>query len=209
MAVRDFRDGEGRPWRAWDVTPEAIHPQTKAEDYLAECFQGGWLVFETEDGSGKRRLCPLPFGWEQRSDSDLEALLARAEVLRPRNEARATRLELPADVPPVMPVEVARELPRDAEGDIDMRYLGVVRSFAYPGGRIWKATVARATDDGPFVLRFTSGSSVIDFPEWPPDWADFTDAQLSELLRHGIPVEDKRTAELPLRRYDDPRRMEN
>ena len=30
-------------------------------------------VFETPDGSSKRRLCPLPFGWEHRSDADLEA----------------------------------------------------------------------------------------------------------------------------------------
>lgn len=208
MAVREFHDLEGRQWRVWDVTPESIHPQTKAEDYLAECFQGGWLVFESCDGAAKRRLCPLPFGWEHRSEADMEALLARAEVLRPREAARAHRLDLPADVPPVMPSDAASELPRTPAGDIDMAYLGVIRSFAYPGGRIWKASVARPVEDGPLVLRFSSGSSIIDFRDWPADWADFTDAQLCELLRQGAPLEDMRTAEIPLRRYSDPRRME-
>ena len=209
MSVRDFSDSAGRQWRVWDVTPESIHPQTKAEDYLAECFQGGWLVFETPDGSAKRRLCPLPFGWEHRSDSDLEALMARAEVLRPRSEARAWRTQAPADLPPIVPTGSLADIPRDSAGDIDMNYLGVVRSFAYPGGRIWKASVARSMDDGPLVLRFSSGASVIDFAEWPSDWSDFTDAQLCELLRQGEPLEDRRTASPPLRRYDDPRRMEN
>ena len=208
MAVREFNDRQGRQWRVWDVTPESIHPQTKAEDYLAECFQGGWLVFESCDGMAKRRLCPLPFGWEHRADADIEALLARAEVLRPRTEAREKRLDTPADVPPVVPPESIGDIPRTEAGDMDMNYLGVVRSFAYPGGRIWKATVARPVDDGAPVLRFSSGSSAIDFRDWPHDWADFTDAQLCELLRQGAPVQDLRTAELPLRRYDDPRRME-
>lgn len=209
MAVREFTDGAGRQWRAWDVTPDSIHPQTKVEDFLAECFQGGWLVFETPDGAGKRRLCPLPFGWEQRADADLEALLARAEVLRPREEARAWRVNAPADVPPIVPKHALGDIPRDAEGDVDMSYLGVVRSFAYPGGRIWRASVARLGEDDSLVLRFTSGSSAIDFVEWPAEWADFSDAQLCELLRQGIPAQDQRTAAPPLRRYDDPRRMAN
>ena len=53
------------------------------------------------------------------------------------------------------------------------------------------------------------GGYVIDFAEWPSDWSDFTDAQLCELLRQGDPLEDRRTASPPLRRYDDPRRLEN
>ena len=209
MSVRDFSDSAGRQWRVWDVTPEAIHPQTKAEDYLAECFQGGWLVFETSDGASKRRLCPLPFGWEHRSDSDLEALMRRAEVLRPRAEARTWRSNVPADIPPSVPKAALSDIPRDSAGDIDMNYLGVVRSFAYPGGRTWKASVARAGDNAPLVLRFSSGNSVIDFAEWPSDWSDFSDAQLCELLRQGQPLDERRTASPPLRRYDDPRRMES
>lgn len=208
MAVREFSDIDGLQWRVWAVTPESIHPQTKSEDYLAECFQAGWLVFESCDGTSKRRLCPLPFGWEHRSDRDLQALCERAEVLRPREAARAQRGGLPADVPPVVSPQAAAELPRTSNGDMDMSYLGVVRSFAYPGGRIWKASVARPVEDGPLVLRFSSGASVIDFRDWPPEWTDFSDAQLCELLRQGAPLEDMRTADIPLRRYTDPRRME-
>lgn len=209
MSVRDFQDSAGRQWRVWDVTPESIHPQTKAEDYLAECFQGGWLVFETPDGSSKRRLCPLPFGWEHRSDTDLESLLERAEVMRPRAEARAWRSEAPADVPPIVPAYALADIPRNSAGDVDMNYLGVVRSFTYPGGRTWKAAVARPVEDGPLVLRFSSGTTAIDFGEWPSDWSDFTDAQLCEMLRQGEPLEDRRTAAPMLRRYDDPRRMDS
>lgn len=39
--------------------------------------QAGWLVFES--GSERRRLMPIPPGWEVRSESDLERLCGRAK----------------------------------------------------------------------------------------------------------------------------------
>ena len=45
MAVREFSDERGLAWRAWEIKPEAIHPQTKAEHYLADCYTLDWIVF--------------------------------------------------------------------------------------------------------------------------------------------------------------------
>src|SRR3712207_749657 len=90
MPVREFTDSAGRTWRVWDVMPESIHPQTKAEDYLADVYQTGWLVFETKAEDEKRRLSLVPLGWSERADEGLEALLRQADVIPPR-KLRALR----------------------------------------------------------------------------------------------------------------------
>lgn len=84
MAVREFTDEHGVGWRAWDIRPEAIHPQTRAEDYLADCFTVGWIVFEAAGGNEKRRLCPWPTNWARASAAQLREMLARAERVPPR-----------------------------------------------------------------------------------------------------------------------------
>jgi hypothetical protein len=203
-AVREFKDRRGREWRAWEVTPESIHPQTKAEDYLSDCFRDGWLVFETVDGRDKRRLCPPPYGWEERAEADLERLVERAEILRPL--AKKRRRALPADLPPSMPPDIAASMPRDRDGNIDMRYLGVVRSFLYPGGEVWRATVVAHDDTAaPPVLRFSSDTHSVDLTEWPHGWVDLNDNQLVELLREGESQQERRRPHAQHRRYSDPR----
>jgi hypothetical protein len=202
--VREFRDRRGREWRAWEVSPESIQPQTKAEDYLSDCFRGGWVVFETVDGLDKRRLCPPPYGWEERTEADLERLVERAEVLRPRG-GKHRRSARPADLPPSIPPDMAERMPRDRDGNLDMRYLGVVRSFLYPGGQVWRASVvARDDDDEAPVLRFSCDSHCVDLTEWPHGWVDLNDEQLVELLRVGDSLGDRRRDQPPRRRYDDP-----
>ena len=204
MAVREFRDAAGRQWRVWDVRPDAIAPQTRAEDYLAGCFRGGWLVFETMDGLWKRRLCPLPYAWDQREDDDLVALLERAEILRPRGQRRRSFETLPADLPPHVPSAIANQVPRTANGDLDMSYLGIVRTISYPGGQEWMVFRSRASEEGwDSVLRFQSGEQVIDVSDYPTDWEDMSDAELVRLLRHGFPVDDRRLDDIP-RRHGDP-----
>jgi hypothetical protein len=202
LTMREFRDYRGREWRVWEVRPESIQPQTKAEDYLAGCYQGGWLVFETVDGLDKRRLCPPPYGWDRRTDADLEHLMERAEILRPLSRARGCAV--PADLPPSVPPDIAASMPRDANGNLDMRYLGVVRSFLYPGGQFWKAYVkAHDDDDVPPVLRFACATHTIDLEEWPPQWVDLSDDQLVALLRVGESLRDRRRDDQPTRRHDD------
>lgn len=83
MAVREFTDDSGREWCAWSVQPADIHPQTKTEDYLSECYVIGWIVFETRSGDEKRRLCPWPANWATLSDAALRELLEKADRVDP------------------------------------------------------------------------------------------------------------------------------
>ena len=205
MAVREFTSRDGRAWRVWDVTAASLEPLTRAEDYLADCYRDGWVVFETLDGREKRRLCPPPYAWDQRSDADLEALLMRADTLRPKGEVRVRDdILFPADLPPNVPKAVADAMPRDVEGNLDMRYLGVVRTFDYPGGDTWRVAVVDVDPDQPLVLRFASSTHTIDLSDWPADWIDLTDDRLVALLRDAGSARDRRRHDVPLRRYDDP-----
>ena len=201
--MREFNDSGGRLWRAWEVRPEAIYPLTKVEDYLADCYRDGWLVFETADGQDKRRLCPPPYAWDRHSEEDLEKLIERAERLRPIGAKRA-KTALPADLPPTVPPDIAVRMPRDADGNLELRYLGVVRSFEYPGGQVWRARVVGHDDDTAVpVLRFASDTHSIELTEWPAEWADLSDADLSALLRVGESIQERRRDGLSKRRHGD------
>ncbi len=74
MAYREFTDDGGTVWRAWDT-----YPGSAAN--VRPGFEGGWLGFECE--AERRRLAPVPAGWEEASDGDLRAMLARAQPNRP------------------------------------------------------------------------------------------------------------------------------
>jgi hypothetical protein len=205
MAVREFTARDGQAWRVWEVTAESLEPLTRAEDYLADCYRDGWIVFETLDGREKRRLYPPPYAWAQRSESDLEALLMRAERMRPVGQLRVRdNMLLPADLPPNVPPDIAAEMPRDMDGSLDMRYLGVVRSFRHPGGETWRASVVDLDPDMPLVLRFSSATHSIDLTSWPPDWIDMTSEQLVALMRLGQSTRDRRRASPPARPRDEP-----
>src|SRR3954469_10896778 len=130
MPVREFNDASGRKWLAWDIKPEAIHPATRAEDYLADCFVTGWIVFETVSGDEKRRLCPWPVQWATSTEAQLRDLLDRAEKI-PRLKLDAERQSVGAG--PGRDVEV--EVPSE-QNKLDVTDLHVVRTFRYPGGRL-------------------------------------------------------------------------
>lgn len=90
MPQRHFVDPQGRAWTVWDVLPSrvsreldaawvALHerdagaeerPRPRAT--LPERFSGGWLCFET--AGEKRRLAPVPRGWERLSEIELARL---------------------------------------------------------------------------------------------------------------------------------------
>lgn len=84
MAVREFRDSDGREWRAWDVAPDEMSAQIKNEKYLAELYYTGWVAFETMAGDEKRRLHPIPKAWSDLPDRELAILLEKSEIVSPR-----------------------------------------------------------------------------------------------------------------------------
>ena len=178
MAVREFVDSRGTEWRAWEVTPDAISPPTRGEDYLADCYQLGWVVMETRTGDKRVRLCPIPRNWQQLSDQALGELLRHGEVL-------------PA---------------RTASGREPIADMAVVRSFRYPGGRVWTASVTpHPTRLDARVLRFSAGARSIDLTDWPSDWADLPDEQLIGMLRRAAPRGMLPGSAGDRRRWDDSR----
>ena len=213
MAVREFTDSAGREWRAWDVTPDELSPRTKDEDYLAQLYHTGWIVFEKRSGDDKRRLYPVPKGWGELPDAELVVLLEKAEVvpqrkLRTEKDARGNaaaaemRRASEFSQQAVDEPERARTFARDETPDVTD--LSVSRTFRYPGGRIWVASVNQDEGTTP-VLRFSAGGREIDLRDWPKDWVDYSDEALVNLLRKAAP---RATGSRPLpngprRRWDD------
>ena len=75
--VREFRDDEGRSWRAWSVVPGLSRASSTGGHFLGG-FQDGWICFEGLDVSARRRL-PYPRAkWPNTSDDELKQLLRQA-----------------------------------------------------------------------------------------------------------------------------------
>lgn len=202
MAVREFLDEHGKAWRVWCILPESIHPITRAEDYLADCYQLGWLVFETKAADEKRRLCPFPRDWESVDEKALRSLLTQSEAVQSRRSTGG----MVADRDVTRSKAPAIEVNDAAEDNADLTDLTVVRTFRYPGGRVWSAAIAPHSDIavGP-VLRFSAGVRTIDLERFPRDWPDLPDEQMIDLLRHAAPRPiAKYTPATPRRRYNDP-----
>ena len=214
MPTREFRDGRGKEWRVWDVRPDDLNPRTQDESYLAQLYYTGWMVFESTGGEDKRRLYPIPKGWEELPDAELEVLLQKAEIVPPRklqSEKRATGdaavkamdaavefAEKAVDSP-----EEVRDIPREETPDVTD--LSVLRTFRYPGGRIWAVCVIQHPEGGgPPVLQFVAGARRINLANWPKDWADYPDEELVNLLRRAAPREtDAPGSPTHQRRWDD------
>ena len=105
MPLREFPDSLGRIWEAWDTYPKRADDAAQAESafskYVANLvnqgrsaptsvrsqYQAGWLTFKLDNA--RRRLAPIPSGWESADDTTwwltLEAAAApgRREICRP------------------------------------------------------------------------------------------------------------------------------
>ncbi|GAC1657853.1 MAG: hypothetical protein NVS4B3_24790 [Gemmatimonadaceae bacterium] len=211
MGVREFIDDTGIRWRVWDTTPESLHPATKAEDYM-QALGSGWLTFERSDGSEKRRLAPVPGGWEDATDAELDRLRRGAERVRADSGHWRKYSGAPGAAPsPPTGAEAGSAtsapgfLPADAICSTEQR------SFLYPGGRLWSVCEVRTVrPDGTgavrTALRFISGARHLDLLTWPADWAQYTTPQLVGLLRRAFPREPGRRNPTDLnRRFDDAR----
>jgi hypothetical protein len=83
MGYREFVDASGTEWRAWET-----RPRTGAN--VRRALAAGWLSFENEDE--RRRLTPVPRGWDGGSEDDLRVWLGRAKpvaVVGPDAESEA------------------------------------------------------------------------------------------------------------------------
>lgn len=89
--MRQFRDASGVEWRV--SFTERREASGRREHYLPEAFRQGWLLFES--ANEKRRLAPVPPGWESLPDEALAALCATASPGAPRR----------GDAPAVLPVD--------------------------------------------------------------------------------------------------------
>ena len=85
-----FTDSRRIVWDVFDVYPPT---DPAVLGHLAPSFQHGWLCFESV--GEKRRLGPIPWGWESLSDRQLEEVLRRAEIVPvPRRRGRRSRDDL-------------------------------------------------------------------------------------------------------------------
>jgi hypothetical protein len=71
--IREFTDSAGIKWRVWATTPQA-------GVMYGEGLKAGWLTFES--AGTRKRLAPIPRGWEDVSTERLELMCRVAEVVR-------------------------------------------------------------------------------------------------------------------------------
>ena len=75
MAYREYTDSTGTPWKVWNTAPVP-------GAVFSTVMRDGWLTFECE--GERRRLAPIPPGWERLSVRELERLCKEASNA-PRN----------------------------------------------------------------------------------------------------------------------------
>lgn len=99
MALREFQDERGQTWQVCDVSPSYVERRSGVERRraarpgkpdrrqrrqhrmaVAPRFRAGWLIFETR--AERRRLGPIPPGWNYMPEDELRTLLQDAEPLR-------------------------------------------------------------------------------------------------------------------------------
>jgi hypothetical protein len=92
MAYREFVDEHGVAWEAWDVYPMQAERRNRNSAWRAqeerrrrdggpraqvrEEYAQGWLAFQCR--GERRRLTPIPEGWDDLDTGELVALCARA-----------------------------------------------------------------------------------------------------------------------------------
>jgi hypothetical protein len=76
--MRQIRDDAGIEWTVYEVNPVAN--DWRSIGALPEGYRDGWLCFES--ATEKRRLLPLPMGWQELPLEQLGALLVSATQVR-------------------------------------------------------------------------------------------------------------------------------
>lgn len=87
MAARSFTAPDGTSWQAWDVIPDDHADWSEqALRHLPSAMANGWLCFES--AAQKRRLHPIPRGWETEGEGRLREYCHRAQPVVRRQTAR-------------------------------------------------------------------------------------------------------------------------
>lgn len=75
--MREFRDSSGATWHVFEVHPSVPKNLQGAEPiHMAPKLVNGWLCFQS--GGQKRRVAPIPAGWEKLDDMELGLLCVLA-----------------------------------------------------------------------------------------------------------------------------------
>lgn len=100
MTMRTCVDRYGDHWDVFEV-----YPGHRGRDltHVPEAFRGGWLCFQS--AVERRRLAPIPLGWESWEDEPLLAALEETMGAR-----RRTPLAFDAQRPPSRPSNGKTEL---------------------------------------------------------------------------------------------------
>ena len=78
--LRDFTDADGTQWRVWDVNP-AVYARDSSEQLKRRLsIPPGWLCFSS--GTERRRLAPIPHGWEVMDATGLCGLCDLAKIVQ-------------------------------------------------------------------------------------------------------------------------------
>ena len=120
MGLRTFIAPDGAEWRVWNVVPSLAMneesrqwerrgqdvlayggPERRQDDrrnappFVSPQLSSGWLCFES--AAAKRRLAPLPEGWENVSEDELADLWKRAQPVAQR------KIQIPGIAPHRLP----------------------------------------------------------------------------------------------------------
>ena len=91
MGLLIFNDARGNSWRVWKVDTPAERAHLMDANY-----RNGWLVFEREDGTERRRLAQVPEDWEHLTPDHLHRLCQVATQAPPvRTSSTATTVRMP------------------------------------------------------------------------------------------------------------------
>jgi hypothetical protein len=97
VTIRALRDDQGIEWQVWAVHPSTSDLRHLRDDVgeltlpLAPHLAGGWLTFESAAGE-RRRIVPIPDGWDALDDAALTRLLREA-VRQPPSHRRRRLIE--------------------------------------------------------------------------------------------------------------------
>ena len=233
MALREFRDSKGVSWKVWSVTPDSLDKRTTAEDYMKD-WQDGWLCFECPDSRRRLATFPPGWEDLPDDELETLLRRAQVVKRRGSEESTgefrkspdsgavvmAERVPSSPASSSLMPSQSDVEAPRSSRPDAGRMTPSSSaamhsRIVLDPRGRKFvvglyrvRPPIGAGSDRVPTspgtVLRFISGSIVLDLEDWPDDWDRYTDGQLARLLERAQPADTSSIAEsMPLRRQTD------